>query len=260
MNKAKFCLNVLKSTLHPYVYQGSRYLDSFISQTELSQEKGNGQVEKRVFVFWTGNNPMSANRLAGMKALEEKADVPILLITPDNLQEWIKPEAPLHPAYEYLSLVHKSDYLRCYFMHHWGGGYSDVKPCRFPWQSFFDDLDKSAAYLVGYCEKKAADLAQVSGKVMQDMENYFSRIVGNCAYICRPDTPFTREWYQELHRRMDAYAPALEAAPGNVMGDNEGYPIPWTNILGDIFHPLALKYSGRILRRNKLRPVCQNYR
>jgi hypothetical protein len=37
------------------------------------------------------------------------------------------PEYPLHPAFKYLSYVHKSDYLRSYFMHFYGGGYADIK-------------------------------------------------------------------------------------------------------------------------------------
>ena len=32
----------------------------------------------------------------------------------------------VHPAYEYLSLVHRSDYLRCELLHRYGGLYADL--------------------------------------------------------------------------------------------------------------------------------------
>ena len=53
--------------------------------------------------------------------------VDLVLVTPDNLGEWLVDDSPLHPAYEDLSLIHRSDYLRGYLMHHHGGGYIDIK-------------------------------------------------------------------------------------------------------------------------------------
>ena len=48
-------------------------------------------------------------------------------MTPANLQDWVVAGHPLHPAYNDLSLVHRSDYLRAYLLHHHGGGYCDLK-------------------------------------------------------------------------------------------------------------------------------------
>jgi hypothetical protein len=59
---------------------------------------------------------------------------------------------------------------------------------------------------------------------------------------------------------MDIFYPKLVAFPGNIMGDNDGYPIPWTEILGQIFHPLCLKYFEKIIYSNKIKPVLSNYR
>ena len=84
--------------------------------------------------------------------------------------------------------------------------------------------------------------------------------MGNGAYIFRPQTPFTSEWYAELNRRLDFYAEDLKKFPGNIMGDNEGYPIPWTGILGTIFHPLCLKYSDKLMYDDMLRPNTKDYR
>ena len=43
------------------------------------------------------------------------------------MYKFIHPQYPIHPAYNFLSNIHRSDYLRCYFMHILGGGYADIK-------------------------------------------------------------------------------------------------------------------------------------
>ena len=247
---------------NPYIYKSENYPDSFLSkvikQTTFIIDKN--PVPRKIYTFWTGNNPMSESRQSHFELLKLVAGVEVVLITPNNLSEYILPEYPLHHAFKYLSLVHKADYLRCYFMHHYGGGYSDIKAAQYNWSPVFDTLDCSNAYFIGYPEIKAEDLAPVEGKIGEDMQCYFSIIAGNCAYIFRKQTPFTQEWYNELLNRMDNYAEQLENNPGNVLGNNPGYPIPWTNILGDIFHPLCLKYTDKILLDNTLRPNLENYR
>ena len=69
-----------------------------------------------IFCFWTGTNTMSHNRLGCLYNLRTQTDSNIILVTVDNLASFIKPEDPLHEAYQYLSETHKCDYLRVYFM------------------------------------------------------------------------------------------------------------------------------------------------
>lgn len=64
---------------------------------------------RRMFCFWTGENAMSEGRRAALEAMEEGIGVPITLITPENLADRVVPGAPLHPAYDALSAVHRSD-------------------------------------------------------------------------------------------------------------------------------------------------------
>lgn len=247
---------------NPYIYQPENHADSFLAhypkQTDFIPD--NSPTPRKIYAFWTGNNPMPESRLSHFNRLKSTAGVEVVLVTPDNLAEYIQPEHPLHKAFNHLSLVHKADYLRCYFMHHYGGGYSDIKAAQHDWNTIFDTLNQSAAYFIGYPEIKAEDLAPVKGNTGKEMQLYFSMMAGNCAYIFRKNTPFTQEWYTELLRRMDHYAEELAKNPGNILGNNPGSPIPWTNILGDIFHPLCLKYSDKILLTDKLRPNLENYR
>jgi hypothetical protein len=44
------------------------------------------------------------------------------------------------------------------------------------------------------------------------------------------------------------------------MGDNPGYPLKWTELLGNIFHPLCLKYHKNLLYANELRYTTAPYR
>lgn len=247
----------------PFSYQPSLYNDTFLvdfPKQVLSQNEMFSSIPRQVVSFWTGNNPMSENRAKHFEALKQNIGVPVILVTPDNLADYILPDYPLHEGFEYLSLVHKSDYLRCYFMHHYGGGYSDIKAAQQSWVEAFDVLEKSDSYILGCSEIKLADLAPVGGRLGQDMKRYFSQLIWTCAYISRPHTPFTHEWYTQLHHRLDLYLPQLKENPGNILGDNEGYPIPWTNILGDIFHPLCLKYMEKVIKYPNIRPSVVDYR
>ena len=259
-HKIRLFINQQKSKFFPYHYNQKLYQDTFLNHHAPNYVDIDTKVDKKIYVFWTGDNPLTENRQRCLQALKDKSDVEIVLITPQNLQDYILPNAPLHPAYPYLSLVHKADYLRCYFMHHFGGGYSDIKECQSSWQPYFDKLNSSNHYILGYPELKKNDVARLDGQLGQDLKANFSKIIGNVAYICRPNTPFTQEWYAELLHRMDFYADKLEQNRGNIWGDNEGYPIAWTNILGDIFHPLCLKYMQKIGYENHLCPSLENYR
>lgn len=51
----------------------------------------------------------------------------MILVTPENVADFIVEGSPFHPIYEHLSLVHRSDYLRAYLMYHHGGAYTDLK-------------------------------------------------------------------------------------------------------------------------------------
>lgn len=77
----------------------------------------------RIFCFWTGSNEMPEVRRMNLDRLTEDAGVDVVLITPDSLDEWVVPEHPINSALHNLSLTHRSDYLRAYFMHYHGGGY-----------------------------------------------------------------------------------------------------------------------------------------
>ncbi len=218
-------------------------------------------VPRVVYALWTGNNPMSKNRQEGLESLRRVAGVPVTLITPETLNEILIPDVPLHPAYEHLSLVHRSDYLRCYLMHHHGGGYADLKRFSASWLAAFELLDEQPEVLaVGYHEEKSSDVGLVGGRLEADLRRHYRALIGNGAFIMRPRSRLTTLWWNELNRRLDESAPLLAKNPGNERGTNDGYPLGWTEILGNIVHPLELRFAHRIHHDDRLRPSYRDYR
>jgi hypothetical protein len=167
-------------------------------------------------------------------------------VTPTNLQEYILPQEPLHPAYEYLCLTHKADYLRTYFMNFHGGGYSDIKQTKGNWSASFDELNNDdSKWVVGYSE----ELWALEKSKYLDMYEY---IIGNCAYICKPNTPFTNKWYNTMMKLMDKKLEALKLSPATHPQDSYErsggiYPLRWQEMLSDIFHIQVFQYHKHII-------------
>jgi hypothetical protein len=190
---------------------------------------------------------MPANRKACLDNLTEASGCKVQLVDPSNLDTFILPDAPLHEAYQYLSETHKSDYLRSYFMHFLGGGYSDIKQTTGDWNAAFDELNANPKMILnGYHEPSPDGVAGGDS-----VKEHWKEIPGNCAYIMRPKTDFTQKWYDTLLQKLDSKLDALKKHPANnpqaTPHTTPGYPVEWTEILGDIFHPLACNYRDQFL-------------
>ena len=67
-----------------------------------------------------------------------------------HLHPWQRPGFPLHPAFELLTPVHKSDYLFGYFSQHVGGAFHDIKQPFGNWTPYFDKMEATPeAWLMG---------------------------------------------------------------------------------------------------------------
>lgn len=249
-----------------YRYNESIYKDTFLDHNSQIEDTitCSKPVDKNIYCFWTGTNEMSNNRKRCFESICQNAGVPVKLITPDNLSDYILPRFPLHPAFKYLSSVHKADYLRCYFMHFYGGGYCDIKAITGSWIDCFDKINHSDKYILGYTELNeecSAYLDIFEPELKRDVKKKWPLLIGNCAYICRPQTKFTDEWFSEQNKRLDFYYEALKKNPAiDPMGQGNDYPIPWQRILGAIFHPLCLKYHDRIIHDKRIMPSFKDYR
>lgn len=175
----------------------------------------------------------------------------------------------MHPAFQYLTPIHKADYLRTYLMNFHGGGYSDIKPATGDWNPSFDLLDGDDLFGIGYREVSRIGVATLgvnskNNKIQlgnpawwkyRFLQLNYRSLLGNGAYIFKPHTEFTEEWYSQLQTRLDRILPALKENPGRFPKEKPGkiyngevskYPVPWSYILGDIFHPLCYRYRKRL--------------
>ncbi|MBO0980974.1 hypothetical protein [Microbacterium sp. SD291] len=199
-------------------------------------------------MFWTGSNPMSADRRAGFERLVAvNRDIPVVLVTPENLDDHLVDGFPLHPAYEHLSFTHRADYLRAYFLHHHGGGYSDIKPLLDSWLPHFDTLEQSDAWLHGTALTSPYFTGNNRGRLGAHLRRYYQDLVSSVVLVARSHTPLTAEWLREVDRVLDYAAPALEEFPADGAHGSSGYPLEWMDLLGDILQPLTLKYADHVL-------------
>lgn len=210
---------------------------------------------ERAFVLWTGDNPMSSDRAAALESIYKYLQVPVALVGAHNLHEWVLPDHPLHPAYPHLSVVHRSDYLRVYLLHHYGGGYTDIKHSAYSWQPFFEQLNADP------------DMWAIGGPEHPTMGTPFGRahhseLIGNCHYIFKPRSPITSEWLAGCERELDANLEQLKLHPARhvkeqrggilVDGSTSQYPLAYNQILGEVFGPIVYRHRAHVLREMPL--------
>ncbi len=77
-----------------------------------------------IWMAWTGNNPLPDILALCLESVRRHnaVDFEVIVVTPENLRQYVDP----HPAYDYLSLNHRADYLRCWLLHRYGGIYLDM--------------------------------------------------------------------------------------------------------------------------------------
>jgi hypothetical protein len=203
-----------------------------------------------LYCFWTGTNEMSSARKNNLETLKNSG-FNVVLVTPSNLNEYIKES--LHEGFQYLSDVHKADYLRTYFMHFYGGGYSDIKKTTESWLPTYNQLQSDPnKYIAGY---KELDYGVGNIKNNKNMTNLLKKnyevLIGNGAYICKPNTPFTNEWYSNLVKKMDSKLALLKQYPSRSSREEYStsypYPFRFAELLREIFHPLCYKYKEHII-------------
>jgi len=84
-----------------------------------------GSQDTKLYTWFFGE--MSDRRKANLESIRKNSGLDVVFVNEKNLDSFIDPQYPLHPAYKYLSLIQQGDYLKAYFMNIYGGGYSDIK-------------------------------------------------------------------------------------------------------------------------------------
>ena len=213
---------------------------------------------KNLFCFWTDDNPMSDVRKRCLQSLPN-TELNVQFIDKDSLNQWILNDYPFHPGYKFLSATHKSDYLRAYFMHHYGGGYSDIKYLDYSWLPAFNHLINSDNYIVGYPEVGIIGITRKKGLLFFIKHALkVNKLIGCGAFICKPYTPFTELWMKNVHKIIDNKFDLLSIYPASEPLDyinmklkdasRSKYPLNHSAFSGENFHPVCTKFLNRIGR------------
>ena len=205
-------------------------------------------VPHKIFCFWTGRNDMSPTRKTCLDSMRNNFPY-VELVDWKALPKYILKDHPLHPGYRYLSDIHRSDYLRCYFANFYGGGYADIKPYTSSnnWDLCFNIMDTfSEIEIVGQPEF-------LGGTPVSEYNNPYGVVdlVSVSYYICRANTKFSNSWYRRMIERMDHYLPELRQHPATSPFGGEQYPIPWTELLGNIFPHVLMER-----KQENARTIC----
>ncbi len=228
-------------------------------------------VPKVVWAFW-GGGELNENRLRGITMMRDNLEVPVCLITPEHLQEFVLDEYPLHEGYQYLRALHQSDYMRIYLWHHYGGGWHDVKPTGVSYATAWSPFADCNVHLVGRPEV-VGGTAGVYDEKGNWMPDYMELMVSCGWWIGRQRTAFSLDTYQRLHNILDSKLKKLRKCPARYPYDTYktrypfdpnkkphltrferrilrvyNYPMNWAEVFGDIFHPMVYKYNEHVVQ------------
>lgn len=221
-----------------------------------------------IWCYWEGE-PMSGNRLLSFSYLTQNIGVPVCLITPENINLFIKKEHPLPVAYPHLSIVHRSDYIRAYLLHHYGGGWHDIKATEVSYADVWHQFQDDAIWIIGKAETKkgAAKVYDIDGRYMPD--NY-EKLIAVPSWVGRANTPLSEQLLSGIEQLINNYAKILSCYPSkhprdkkitaksplkrllqiikfHYQGRSTNYPLEWT-LFGNIFHPCILLHQAHVSR------------
>jgi hypothetical protein len=248
-------------------FNNLEFTDQYINTVNNIETSSAVEVPRIIFIFWTGNNPITQKRKINVEQLKNSVGVPVLMIDVNNLNSFVLAGHPLHEGYQYLSETCKSDYLRSYFTHFYGGGYCDIKASKGSWASGFDEIQSNPdIYLNGSPEIGPEGIPAECGTRVQ---NLWPNLVSVCSFICRSKTPLSYKLYNEIKSKMDSKLNLLIKYPSKSTIDHTGkiledgtvskYPITWGEIMAVIFHPIQADFIPNI--RNTLpNLIYQDYR
>ena len=248
------------------LYFSNSFLNENYTNSKMEITPYTNNIKNRIIVIlWTGGE-ISHNRIRCIKSIKKNTKCNVILIDKNNINDYILKDYPLHKGYKYLSSIHKADYLRCYLMHHYGGGYSDIKEIKHSWISAFKEIENNKNIWANGVSFKYGHFGlaipeEYDEEKRRHINKYKNNLIGIQSFIYKPRTKLTYDWYNNLNKRMDYYYEELKKNPAKYPREsasgtptpvweggnlNTKYPITWNRILGQINYPLQLKYINNI--------------
>lgn len=219
-----------------------------------------------LWCFWAEGEMNDARKLS-LEYMVKHVGLPVVMVSRESIYDLALPGFGIHPAFEYLSAVHQSDYVRTYLWHYYGGAWHDIKATQVDLSVGWEYFEDPSVYFVGKPETQggAARVIDCEGRWMPD---YWKELVSVIAWVGRPRTSFSQAMVTSMHRFLDEHLGVLKRYPGrhprekkieskNVFGKgfrqtthlfsgrSLSYPIPWT-LFGNLFHPLNYEFRDHV--------------
>lgn len=202
-----------------------------------------------LWLIWAGDNELTPNRRRSLDAITAaNPELEVRLVTPATVSRWIVDGHPLHRAYQHLSHLHRSDYLRAYLMLHHGGVYCDIKEYTASFAPLLERLNSNPSlWAVGAPERDPEHTGPALGPLGDEQRLRFRQSLSQFCFAFKAGTPLAAEWVAEIERRL-AYFEDLLAAQDTLQpyGENPEYPVPWSSLMAFVANPLSLKHHERI--------------
>lgn len=225
-------------------------------------------VPKVMWCFWASGE-MPPNRKRSFQLLCKHISCLVCLVSDKTFFDFEVDGAAIHSAYNQLSAVHKSDYVRAYLWHHYGGGWHDIKATLVSFDHVWAEFADGNTHLVGRPEIRGG-AARTFDKERRWMPDFWQDLVSVTAWVGRPATSLSGEVYRSLQAYLDENLELLQSNPAKhprdkclgelsflkkikknaariMLGEKNSYPLTWT-VFGNAFHPACLKYKENISR------------
>jgi hypothetical protein len=213
-----------------------------------------------VFICWFGST-ISENRKNALLSLIKNIGVPYILITDDNVYSFQVKNKPYNKAFYFLSGNHKSDYLRSYLLHNYGGGYHDIKYRNISWVNEWNDFKNKNIWIKSRHETRHSHIGyDIDNPKSIWIQDKYSEIGTMGWVICRAQTNYTKELLTEIEKTLNKHYFNLVKNPSktnggyysdkpfNKVNDPENnYPMRWLEIMGEKFHLLMYKYRDNMI-------------
>lgn len=225
-------------------------------------------MNKIVYVFWTEANDLTPRRKINLQIIKDCCGVELKLLQDKEIYEYELPEHKFHEAYQYLSATAKSDYCRSYFMNFYGGAYCDIKRAEWDWNPYFDQLENSDQWIMGYRLRSETDLAVSPNDIdINNIKNSWNNLIGAGAMICKSRTPLTEYWFKSMTEILDNKQEQLKNNPAAHVrdklgwrGTNSGYPLRWSEIGPETFMKSCYVYKDKISHQLPCPNLDEKYR
>lgn len=207
-------------------------------------------MNRTIWCFWTGDNDITPNRTRNLESMK-KILGNVQLVSNKNLEDYIVPKDPIPDAYWNLSYTHRADFLRFYFMYHYGGGYADIKNYTKNWDPYFQRFDENPNLEIIGSRELSRD-----GVFEFELQPRYHELLCFGWFIMRRGCVLSKMMHDRAYKILRQFESKLKEHPASCPRDRVGleledgsisqYPLRWGKIGGSVFHPMIAKRLNQL--------------